>query len=92
MHAAEQRERMLNLVFVVNGEDVSVEVRRDAPLDEARGQALTRSQNTGRPAADWEIRDQHGQQLDPRLPVGTYSSIREGGRLFLTLKTGAGGA
>lgn len=90
MHTHTKREP-LNLICIVNGEDVRVETHDEMPLHEARQQALQRSQNLARPGTDWEIRDSHGQSLDPMSRICDYRSIRDAGRIFLTLRTGAGG-
>lgn len=79
------------IVFVVNGEEVPLEVEDHMPLHAARNQALATSHNTGRPPDDWELRDINGNLLqDVSRPIGSYG-FAAGVRLFLTLKVGAGG-
>lgn len=81
----------LKIVFVVNGEEVPIEAQLVAPLQIARNEALVQSQTTGRPQWDWEVRTESGVLLEPELKIGTLN-FADGVRLFLTPRTGSGGA
>lgn len=80
----------VELVFICNGEDVSVKVPEVGRLlRDARDTALEISGNTGRPMDDWEVRDINGRLMsDLDKPV---QDIASGSRFFLTLKVGVGG-
>ncbi len=81
----------LLLIFVVNGEEVSLEIPPEQPLHAAVQQALAKSKNTGRPAEEWELRYETGQIIaDISKPVSEYG-FKPGTHLFLTLRVGAGG-
>ena len=43
---------VVNLTFVVNGEEIPVDVAADAPLHTAVAEALEKSKNTARPAEE----------------------------------------
>lgn len=75
-----------HLIFIT-GEDVRVEVGDDT-LADARETALAQSHNTGRPAEEWEIRNEKGTLLPPSTSVDQFINNE---RLFLTLKVGIGG-
>lgn len=78
------------IVFVVNGEDVTVTANSHEPLGAARNKALAVSKNTGRPPEEWEIRNAEGTPLDPGQKIMLFG-FGPRVRLFLTLKVGAGG-
>ena len=84
-------KNVVSLIFIVNGVDVPVEVNLNAPIQVGRNKALEESNNTGRPVDEWEIHNDAGQPLDPKAKVGELG-LKEGDRLFLNLKVGAGGA
>lgn len=79
------------LIFIINGEDVLIETSLLAPLGAVRAEVLTKSHNTGRHQAEWEIRDERGAWLDPTRTVN-QSGFEPNTRMFLTLKIGSGGA
>lgn len=82
--------RRIKLVFIINGQDVDVNADANEPLREAVERALKKSGNTGRPTEEWEVRDASGTLLDQsRTPAGLR--LRDGTRLFLSLRVGAGG-
>ncbi|MFI5298499.1 MAG: DUF2604 domain-containing protein [Polyangiales bacterium] len=81
---------LVPLTFVVNGEDVPVELDLNAPLSEGRRMALDQSRNTGRPAEDWEIRDEAGRLLEPAMTPSSLDLLPRA-LLFLSLRIGAGG-
>jgi len=80
----------ISLIFIVNGVDVPIDANLNQPLKVAREKALKESNNTGRPADEWEIHNDKGQILDPDKKVKELG-LTDGDRLFLNLKVGAGG-
>jgi hypothetical protein len=78
------------LIFIVNGEDVPVFVGETERMETGRDKALAKSHNTGRPATEWEIRDERGVMLPSEPKIGSFGFM-DGTRLFLTLKVGVGG-
>jgi len=86
--ADDRRLTMKTFHFIVNGEDIPVDVEDDLPLEWAKRRALRRSHNTSRPARDWELRHDSGQLVDDSI---CCAQVPEHGRLFLTLRVGAGG-
>lgn len=85
------KKKTIQLCFIINGEDVLVHVGREESLAVGREKALAKSHNTGRPAPEWEIRDERGVLL-PGEPKAETFDFKDGQRLFLTLKVGFGGA
>jgi len=86
-----KQHNKITLIFIVNGVDVPVEANLNQPLKVARNQALEESSNTGRPMDEWEVHNDEGQALDPDKKVEDLG-LKDGARLFLNLKVGAGGA
>ena len=80
----------LSLVFIINGEDVTVEVTENQKLHVGRDKALRDSGNTGRPVDEWEIRTEGGIVLSPDASV-SGSGLVNGSRLLLSLRVAAGG-
>lgn len=79
------------LIFVVNGTEVVLDhLNVNEPLHAARNQALAKSSNTGRPPADWAIKDEKGNTLDADRRIDSYA-FPPGTKLFLSLGVGAGG-
>jgi hypothetical protein len=81
----------LPLIFIVNGEDVAVDISVLATLSAARSKALAASYNTGRDPTDWEVRDESGLFIDTARTVNSLG-LEKHNRLFLTLGVGWGGA
>jgi Protein of Unknown function (DUF2604) len=82
---------MKPLMFVVNGEEVVLRVASDQPLHAVVKEALAKSKNTGRSAAEWELRHELGQIVaDQSKSVSEYD-FAHGERLYLTLRVSAGG-
>jgi hypothetical protein len=78
------------LIFIINGEDVPVEMSMEDILARARNKALGDSHNTGQPPDEWEIRNEKGHFLDSQSTIGSHA-LKNGSKLFLTLKVGLGG-
>jgi Protein of Unknown function (DUF2604) len=84
-------EQKITLIFIINGENFSVEANVNAPLRAAVEHALAESGNTGRPANEWEVRDSSGVLLEiSRSPKDL--GLKNSARLFLSLRVGAGGS
>lgn len=81
----------ITLVFVINGENFSVGTNLEAPLINAIEKALRESGNVGRrDLNEWEVRDANGVLLNTSKKVEDLG-LRDGTRLFLSLRVGAGG-
>ena len=86
-----QEAMKIHLTFVVNGEEVPLEVPLDQQLHAVVQEALAKSKNTGRPPEEWELRFESGAIIaDQSKNVGDYGFV-PGARLYLTLRVGAGG-
>lgn len=88
---AERHRHRFDLVFILNGEDVRIEVDPNAPLRSAVEKALVESGNSGRKdPSEWELRDASGTLLDMQRSARELGLADET-RLFLSLRVGAGG-
>ena len=83
-------EHKIALIFIINGENFYVETNINAPLTAAVQRALSESGNSGRPLSEWEVRDSAGALLDMTRTVKELG-LKNGARLFLSLRVGAGG-
>jgi hypothetical protein len=81
-----------DVIFIINGENTAVHLRRDEPFTATIQDALKESRNTGRPLDAWDLRDLDGKFIDPSKTPSEYE-LEEGVQyhFFLTLKIGAGG-
>jgi len=86
----EETQENTTIIFIINGEDVPIDVDASSSLRSARDKALVASHNTGRPHDEWEIRSEAGRVLCPDDPIDSMNFPRKV-RLFLTLRVGAGG-
>lgn len=75
---------------IVNGEPTVVEANLNAPLKTVIPQALAKTENTGQPPENWELRDAQGNELDLRKKIGEYG-FGTAVVLKLNLKAGIGG-
>lgn len=80
----------MTIVFIINGEDVAVQMTPKQKLHVGRDKALQDSGNTGRPADEWEIRTEAGIVLPPDATVES-SGLVNGSRVLLSLRVAAGG-
>ena len=80
----------IKLEFIVNGQPVPIEAHLGWEFREAAEKALQESGNTGQPIENWELRDAGGTVIDMSLKIAN-SGIKEGAKLFLSLKAGVGG-
>ena len=79
------------LIFIINGEDFRIATNVGDLLRVAVEKALQESGNTGRrDPSEWEVRDSAGVLLEMAREIGALG-LRDGARLFLSLKVGAGG-
>ncbi len=86
-----KNEPTLVLIFVVNGRDVVLDdVNPSWPLHTARNKAIAKSNSTGRPPDEWEIRNESDQILDPNRKISSYE-FKSGTKLFLSVRVGGGG-
>lgn len=88
--ASQIAESKLPLLFIVNGEEIPLEVPPDEILGAVIWHALEKSKNTGRPDSDWEARRANGTLLD-RLASIRELELTPRELVFLTLTLGFGG-
>jgi hypothetical protein len=85
-------DNKITLVFIINGENFRVETNVNAQMVSAVEKALQDSGNTGRRNPDeWELRDSSGALLEIHRKVQDLG-LKDGARLFLSLRVAAGGA
>lgn len=81
----------VDLIIVVGGgAEVTVKAKLDDSLLDVAEKALKKSENTGQPVENWELRTESGSILDLNRTVGSYN-LMNGALLSLTLKAGAAG-
>jgi len=86
-----QKDHAITLVFIINGENFPVELNAELLLIGAVESALRLSGNTGRrDPREWEVRDARGVLLEVDRSVVNLG-LKDGDRLFLSLRVGAGG-
>jgi hypothetical protein len=78
------------LVIVVNGEPVHIEANLNEELVAVVAQALAKSQNTGQPPENWELKNASGNLIDQHQKVRALG-LPPGTKLFLSPKAGVGG-
>jgi uncharacterized protein DUF2604 len=86
-----KEDREIKLVFIINGMDYSILSAVEAPLNMAVERALVESRNTGRPSGEWEVRNSGGVLLETARTIEDLG-LKNGARLFLSLRVGAGGS
>lgn len=84
------KENKIKIIFVVNGVDTPIEANVHEPLKAARNKALEVSNNTGRPADEWQVHTEDGVLLDADKKIMELE-LKDGVRLLLSLTVGAGG-
>ena len=85
-----QGSQQIQLIFIINGANFSLDTNVNAPLKEAVARALAESGNTGRPPSEWQVRDTNGVLLEIDRKIADFN-FANGTRLFLNLAVGAGG-
>jgi Protein of Unknown function (DUF2604) len=83
-------EHKASLTLVVSGQATVVETNVNAPLAEVIHKALQQTDNEGQPPANWELRDEAGNVLDPHTKVADLH-LTPTSKLFLSLRAGIGG-
>jgi len=83
--------RPVEFTIVVNGQPATFEAAPDEPMRAVRDKALQQTGNVGRPADDWELKDEAGNALDLDRLVKDYC-FGEKVTLFLSLRAGVAGA
>jgi hypothetical protein len=86
----ENSKNKVTLIFIINGVNATVEANIHEPLKTARNKALEESNNTGRPADEWQIHTEDGVLLDADKKIEELGLADEA-RLLLSLTIGAGG-
>lgn len=86
----DKNKNLVELIFIINGLNVTLQANVNAPLAEAVAKALADSGNTGRPPSEWQVRDANGVLLDTQRKLKDFN-FTDGTRLFLSLGVGAGG-
>lgn len=81
----------LLLTFVVNGEEVPVEVAPGEQLHAVVNHVLAKSKNTGRRPDEWELRYESGEVIADQSKAVSEYGFTPGAHLYLTLRVGAGG-
>ena len=56
--------KKISITVVVNGQPTVVDAIEDSPLGKIIPDALRQTENSGQPAANWELRDADGNLLD----------------------------
>lgn len=83
-------KKEITLVFIIGGEEVSVEANIHTPLHVARDEALKKGEHSGRGGDDWEIKEVSGNILDPSRKIDELS-LEDGAKLYLNQKVSGGG-
>ena len=81
---------MICLTFIVNGEEVLLEVQPDRPLRSLVQEALLKSDNLSRPLGDWELRHESGYLISEQSNAAGDYGFAQGTKLYLTLAVGFG--
>lgn len=81
----------VNVTVVVSGQATVVETNVNAPLIEVIHKALEQTGNEGQPPANWELRDEGGNVLEPHTKVAVLH-LTATSKLFLSLRAGIGGS
>jgi len=84
-------DKQIHFTVVVNGQPVPVKANAQDEILEVVQYALKESGNSGQPVENWELRDASGHPIDTAKKVGAID-IKEGAKLFLSLKAGVGGS
>lgn len=77
--------------FIVNGEELPLEVWPNQFLDDLVRIVLEKTGNTGRPPGEWEVRTEAGVLIpDLHKEIASFH-FANFTKLYITLKVGAGG-
>ncbi|MDP9412544.1 MAG: DUF2604 domain-containing protein [Pseudomonadota bacterium] len=83
-------DKHVDVTVIVNGTPEAIKIKTDHPLRLLLQKALEKSENTGQPLENWELRNEAGGELDLDLTVEA-AGIETGDVLSANLKTGAAG-
>jgi hypothetical protein len=83
-------DKHLDVMVIVNGTPEVVKIKTDHLLRLLLQKALEKSENTGQPLQNWELRNEGGGELNLDVTVEA-AGIEEGDVLSANLKTGAAG-
>ena len=83
-------DKKIDLVVVVSGEPIDVDVNPNQKAEQIIREALRLSGNQGRPLEEWELKREDGSLIDPSARVSDLDLV-DGTRLFLSPKASAGG-
>ena len=83
-------DKKVDLVVVVSGEPIDVDVNPNQKAEQIMREALRLSGNQGRPLEEWELKREDGSPIDPSARVSDLGLV-DGTRLFLSPKASAGG-
>lgn len=84
--------KKLTLVFVIGGDEFSVEANPNSPLKAARNIALGMSKDEGgREPDEWDVKDSSGKVLDVNEKIEKFN-FSSGDKLYLTPKVSGGGS
>ena len=83
-------EQKITPIFIINGENFPINTNINAPIAAAAERALAASGNNARPLSEWQLRDSNGVLIDMTRKVEDLG-LKNGTRLFLSLRVGAGG-
>jgi hypothetical protein len=87
---APDKDKKVDLIVVVSGEPIEVDVNPNQKAEQIVREALRRSGNQGRPIEEWELKREDGSLIELTARVGDLGLI-DGMRLFLSPKAGGGG-
>ncbi len=83
-------DHKIDLIVVVSGEPIDVDVNPNQKAEQILREALRRSGNEGRPLEEWELKREDGSLIDSSVRVSELGLV-DGTRLFLSPKASAGG-
>lgn len=87
----EKPDNHVDLIYIIQGEEEKVDkVNVHQPLKVSAQKALEQSGNTGRPLSDY-IAKYGNQDIDLSKNAQDYN-LPDGAKIYLTLKSGQGGA
>lgn len=84
------QDKHVELTVIVNGTPEGIKIKPDQPLRLLLEKALEKTENTGQPVENWELRDEAGAELDLDKTVAA-AGLRDGDVVSANLKTGAAG-
>ena len=83
-------DKHVDLIVIVNGTPEDIKIKADQSLRLLLQKALEKTENTGQPAENWELRSEAGAELDLDITVEA-AGLKDGDVVSANLKTGAAG-